>query len=793
MRKLIITAIVAIPVIYYSTSRIIIKKIYENNFFGILDGIITGQKEHSLNYYYEIIDRFFYLNIIPLFLLIPIIFFVFRPKTITNNPLLEKWMHNHSEHIDSIPSDKLGFWIAFAAGLGIFLELSIIRIHSSFFTVFSIFKNISLLSCFLGLGIGYARGKKQLLTTHFILPLLSVQLVFLYTIKGPLYSLLSNPITEQFSMGLRQADSVYSKAFILTFIILIFAFNSLCFIPLGQLVARLMNRKPKLEAYSWNLIGSLIAIIIFSVFSYILLPPVLWIVVFSFGLLTFIHQDHKPLYYSILSIIIALIILSIPSKINELEIHSPYQKLTLRADRFGKNHIRTNDRYYQKIYNLDQKTARAFNTNRQDTLNEIENIGQSYSLPYFFQNNLEDVLILASGSGNDIATALANRSQNIDAVEIDPVIQKMGNMIHPQSPYSSEKVTTYIDDARAFLKKGYKKYDLIIFGLLDAHSLLSGQSSGIRLDSYVYTVESFREARQRLKKDGLICLSFATMGSNIAKKLFVMLEEAFDGKKPTVYRTKGYGTAYLIGNKDLTDLKTVYKTFPDISNELELNDAFVDKATDNWPFFYMPKKVYPYTYLVLILLVIIISIVYVNKLSKSSLNSFSFPCFFLGAGFMLIETKGITELSLYFGSTWVVISIVVSAILTMAFFANLIIQKIKTPHPFLIYGNLFLFILIGLLYTFVRENIEIAFRLDQFIGTILLTIPLFFSGFAFSYELKKSHSINIALSSNLIGAMVGGCLEYNTIYFGFRFLYILIILMYLLSFITSTFFNKKVV
>ena len=45
--------------------------------------------------------------------------------------------------------------------------------------------------------------------------------------------------------------------------------------------------------------------------------------------------------------------------------------------------------------------------------------------------------------------------------------------------------------------------------------------------------------------------------------------------------------------------------------------------------------------------------------------------FFLGAGFMLLETKGVVHMALLFGSTWVVNSIVFFAILVMILLSNL--------------------------------------------------------------------------------------------------------------------------
>ncbi len=47
--------------------------------------------------------------------------------------------------------------------------------------------------------------------------------------------------------------------------------------------------------------------------------------------------------------------------------------------------------------------------------------------------------------------------------------------------------------------------------------------------------------------------------------------------------------------------------------------------------------------------------------------------FFLGAGFMLLETKGVVHMALLFGSTWIVNSIVFFAILVMVLLSNLFV------------------------------------------------------------------------------------------------------------------------
>ncbi len=51
-------------------------------------------------------------------------------------------------------------------------------------------------------------------------------------------------------------------------------------------------------------------------------------------------------------------------------------------------------------------------------------------------------------------------------------------------------------------------------------------------------------------------------------------------------------------------------------------------------------------------------------------NAENLHLFLLGAGFMLLETKAITELSLLFGSTWIVNAVVITAFLVMGLLAN---------------------------------------------------------------------------------------------------------------------------
>ena len=151
---------------------------------------------------------------------------------------------------------------------------------------------------------------------------------------------------------------------------------------------------------------------------------------------------------------------------------------------------------------------------------------------------------------------------------------------------------------------------------------------------------------------------------------------------------------------------------------------------------------------------------------------------------MLVETKAITELALAFGSTWQVVGITIGAILALAFLANLLVMRFGAPAAVWTYTALGGSVVLGLVLS-PRILGTVSPLVDGLLMTAVLTLPLFFSGFAFSSELEKTPSVGVAMASNLLGAMFGGFLEYNSMYFGFRSLYVLALGLYALAFLTT--------
>jgi len=691
-------------------------------------------------------------------------------------PWLGAVLDEHTESVDAIPVSRLGLWIALAAGVGLYAELMIIRLHASYFHLFAYFKNVSLLSCFLGLGIGYTLGPKRPLTTPLVLPALALQAALLFLLRDqPAAASLQTPVTEQLGLGIDAARTVNHVLAVYGFLSAVFVFNALCFVPLGHLASRLMLRREKLAAYGWNLGGSLFGILLFNVLSYFWSPPAVWFLFTTLLLLPFLAMRINALVPSVVAGIVAVALLGVSLQPNQLDVFSPYQVLTLSVRGERPPVVRVNNVYYQKVLDLSaDSTPGAM----------ASGWVSHYALPYHFKPAPQRVLVLGSGTGNDVAAAVRFGAEEIDAVEIDPAIVRFGRLLHPEQPYAAPNVNVIVGDARQFVRRTNETYDLIVYGLLDSHTLLSGQG-GVRLDSYVYTVEAFREARSRLREGGLICLTFAIISADLGRKLYLMLEEAFDGQPPMMYLTRyDQGYTFVIG--ETMGLPATPVAGEDIQQSAYFAQDFLqaDVSTDDWPFFYMPQRRYPRTYVAMVVVLLLVSLTMIRELTPGARGSWSAPCFFLGAGFMLIETKGITELALVYGSTWVVVGAVIAGILIMAFLANLVVIRFGVPHPALVYGLLGISLVTGMLLA-TADLSAVPNWVARLFLTGLLTLPLFFSGFAFSAELKRSASVAVALSSNLFGAMLGGFLEYNSMYFGFRSLYLLALAMYFLAFVTS--------
>lgn len=674
---------------------------------------------------------------------------------------------------ETFATKHLRLAVVLASALALYLEMVMIRWQATCAHVFAIFKNVSLLSCFLGLGIGFAlAARRRRVGLMYVLPLLAAQVAFFSLISTTVGGRRTNPIAEQVVMGQFEDWSWLSALEGNTLLAVTFLVNAMMFIPLGNLAGWLMNRLPAVQGYSLNLLGSLAGIAAFFVMSLAWAPPAVWLGGVFLAMAPFLAGHPRMSTVGLTSVVAVLISVGLMGRLEERRFYSPYQTITLRLPQSSRGAtsptIKVNHAFYQDITNYSPAAMAA--------APELKEAAAYYNLPFRVRPNPGDVLVVGAGAGNDVAAALRHEARSVTAVEIDPAILYIGKRLHPERPYFDPRTSVEINDARSYLRQTDKRFDTIIYGLLDSHTNL-GAMTNVRLDSFVYTVEGFREAVARLKDDGLLIVSYLLIDETQGNKLYAMLTQAYPEKPPRVFRTPRGLT--VVTGPGLPQVPAAVAETEERTAQYAAGIGGVDLPTDDWPYFYMQKRTYPVTYAGMILLMLALSAWLVRRElgTMRVAGSRGGVFFFLGAGFMLIETKAITELGLIFGNTWMVSAIAVTGILVMGYLANRWVMR-RGPMP-QVPAFVMLAAVLGLGLLVTRLSMTgVVLPAAKLLMPVVLTLPLFFAGLIFSGELTKGGEIGDAISANLFGAMLGGFLEYNSMYFGLSSLYPLGMVLY---------------
>jgi spermidine synthase len=681
------------------------------------------------------------------------------------------------------------------AGLTLFLELVLIRWLSGLFPVFLLYKNFILLACFCGIGIGYALSQKQTKLLFASLPLLCFTIIFMLLLRYapdrvildllhvPTHSALNPGAVTFYAKNL--TGSIISYLPVLIFLSLTFMLNALILIPAAQYCGYLMERTERpLISYGLNLIGSIKGVVALFIISSFWCGPLVWFSISLLILLWYLSPFLKKQPTGLIYATVCIIALSWPVDQMTQYIYTPYQLIQKTSSKNGYTSFVASGYYHQNVNNYAET-----NLNR---VKHIYNYGL-WELAYRSLENVNRALIIGSGVGNDPAAALRGGAKTVDAVEIDPAIIEIGKTDHPEKPYQDERVNIIIDDGRGFLRKTKQNYDAITYGMQDTTMLLS-HGSNVRFDTFVFTLEGLSDAYNRLNEGGVInILLMIKDDTNIGHKVYQMLDSLSPNDQPRViriddpYPNLSWIAFILSKNKPLSITEDYLKKHylldvsDEFSNHADQADSKIDLPTDDWPFFLMQKKSYPLTYVTSLILILFLSTLTVKYLLPGQgFNHSLLPFFFLGAGFMLVETKAITELALVFGNTWQIIAFTITSILIMAFIANLTVSK--TDKNLIFPAFIFLLITIVCGYLVVTNDIIASSNWAAKISFLtLLTVPMFFSGIIFSSLLKKSQDVTGALAYNIIGAMLGGLLEYNSLKFGFSSLYFIALLAYILA------------
>ena len=675
-----------------------------------------------------------------------------------------------------------------ASFLTLFAELAFIRWISVEVRVFAYFKNLALLLCFLGFGLGCAlayRARRWFLAVEAFLALLL--LVRLPVGRGWTLEKLSQDLGSAADVEI-WAGNAWSWANFLSAAVLaamVFLLLIWIFVPLGQTVSRQLDLAPKpLRAYSWNLLGSLAGILVFLGVSWLMLPPAVWLgmVLVGFALLQEARRDRIVMALLLVPLVL---LLHDPASRDHYGFWTPYQQIDFQrlltpSGGFRIDLVWVNHTGYQTIVDLSPEFLLEHPGLVKESPDE-----NPYNLPFRFAVPSPRVLIVGAGTGNDVAAALRNGGRQVDAVEIDPAILKLGRKEHPEHPYDSSRVDVHLTDARAFLKRTEAQYDLVLFGLLDSHTQFSDYSN-MRIDNFVYTEESFREAKRRLDAEGVLFIKFQINHPWMKRRLAEMLRQTF-GKPPLVFTAvssySSPATCFVVSPSGR--IEEVLARDPRLRdlvkrNQVSLAGSTPPVTTDDWPYLYQEWRLIPRTFLSLGAVILVLAFGLYWQIPECRGRAPSMFFFNMGAGFLLLETQVISRLALYFGTTWQVNGIVISALLIAILAANFAMEysRFALPRSWIVTA---LFLGLAAAYFLPLERAPGSPAVAGTLVAILFSVPVFFAASLFALEFRKTESPSAALGANILGAVVGGLLENLSLMTGMRALLLVTIGFYVLA------------
>jgi hypothetical protein len=206
--------------------------------------------------------------------------------------------------------------------------------------------------------------------------------------------------------------------------------------------------------------------------------------------------------------------------------------------------------------------------------------------------------------------------------------------------------------------------------------------------------------------------------------------------------------------------------------------------TDDWPFLYLREALIPTVNLRGMAIVAVLSLLLLLIFAPVGRGRPSSQMFFLGAGFMLLETKGVVHMALLFGATWMVNSIVFAAILCMILLSNLVVILLKPQRLWPYYLMLILVLAINSLIP-MSDFLDLPGAGKVVASCAVVFIPVFFAGIIFATSFRESRQPDLDFGANIGGIILGGLSEYFSLLGGFNFLLLLAIGYYLLSALLS--------
>jgi len=334
-------------------------------------------------------------------------------------------------------------------------------------------------------------------------------------------------------------------------------------------------------------------------------------------------------------------------------------------------------------------------------------------------------------------------------------------------------VSVHINDGRAFIEQSDAHYDLIMFALPDSLTLLAGQGS-LRLENYLFTLESMKTVRAHLAPGGSFAM-YNYYEPFLLDRYASTLDQVF-GTPPCVELGDSLAArdqAVLVAGAGATN-----------SCDTPWNGEHVSAPTDDHPFPYLETRSIPTFYWQTLLLVLLASVLLVRLTGGRFASMARYTDLgFMGAAFLLLETKNVVQFALLFGTTWFVNSLVFAGVLLSVYLAVEAARRFKLPQPRRLYPALLA--LLALAWVVPQESLLSLGPVSRFVAATALAFgPIFVANLLFAQRFRESASTTIAFAANLLGAIVGGSIEYIALITGYRSLLIVVAAFYGLAFLT---------
>jgi hypothetical protein len=640
--------------------------------------------------------------------------------------------------------------------LMLFVELALIRwtaannVHLAYLT------NFVLLGSFLGIGLGFLRARKE--PDLFAWAPVALALMVVYVLLFPVHVRLEDGhLSGAFGWSAPPRWVGLSITFLLTVAVMA---------TIGQGVARQFVRFAPLEAYRLDILGSIAGIVVFAVLSFLRLPPIAWGAIASVLLLAFLGRRRR-----VLALVAVVGLLAIESG-HPTDHWSPYYKITAQhvEGDTSVSGVRTHGTLSISANNIPHQTAYPTST--------LHRIQRFYFFPYrHIRRPPGNELIVGAGNGNDVAVALAAGAKHIDAVEIDPEIQQLGRQYHPDRPYQNPRVSVHIDDGRAYVQNTHNKYDLIVFALPDSLTLFAGQGV-LRLENYLFTKQSMEHVRSLLKPGGTFAMYNYYEG---------WLRDRYAGTLADVY---GKPPCVEIGNPLARRRQAVLTdgAGADVRCRTHWRPVPVSEPTDDYPFPYLLHRGIPGFYLVTLLLMLGTTVLLVGLFGGAPRTAFGgmlryvdLAC--MGGAFLLLETKNVVQFALLFGTTWFVNALVFVGVLLSIWAAIEVARHVRLPRPWVLY--VLLLCALAVAWAVPQDSLLTLSPVPRFFAAVAIAFaPIFLANLVFSQRFAAVGSSTVAFATNLLGAMVGGALEYLSLVVGYRFLLVAVGALYAVAFLS---------